>query len=99
MIIKFLLIFLVLSFAVRFILPVLLRFFVGRFVQKQARRYGQQFGGGSPFEAAFGTPPPQPRNPAPGSGNVQVDFVPPKPQKGKNQEFRGGEYVDFEEVK
>ncbi|MCB2378786.1 DUF4834 family protein [Hymenobacter sp. BT635] len=98
MIVKFLLIFLVLSLTVRFILPVLLRFLVGRFVQKQARRYGQQFGSGSPFEAAFGTPPP-PRNPSPAGGNVQVDFVPPKAPKGKPQEFQGGEYVDFEEVK
>lgn len=94
---KFLLILLIVSFALRFLLPIILRFFLGRFVQKQARRYGQQFGGNMPFDGAFGTTPP-PR-PAPTGGNVRVDFVPPKPQKGKPENFQGGEYVDFEEVK
>ncbi|WP_167856440.1 DUF4834 family protein [Hymenobacter metallicola] len=96
--VKFLLILLIISFVVRFLLPIVLRLLVGKFVQKQARRYGQQFGGGVPFEGAFGTPPP-PRNPAPSGGNVRVDFVPPKAQKSKPENFQGGEYVDFEEVK
>ncbi|UOQ73743.1 hypothetical protein [Hymenobacter cellulosilyticus] len=64
---KFLLILLIVSFVVRFILPVILRLLVGRFVQKQARRYGQQFGGAMPFDGAFGSRP-APNSPPPGGG-------------------------------
>ncbi|PJJ48677.1 DUF4834 domain-containing protein [Hymenobacter chitinivorans] len=97
--VKFLLILLIISLVFRFVLPVILRLLVGRFVQKQARRYGQQFGGGaSPFEGAFGGRPAAP-TPPPAGGNVRVDFVPPKQDKGTPRDFKGGEYVDFEEVK
>jgi hypothetical protein len=32
---------------------------------------------------------------------VHIDYVPPTPRRAKDQptEFKGGEYVDFEEVK
>ncbi|UOQ54502.1 DUF4834 family protein [Hymenobacter cellulosivorans] len=96
--VKFLLIFLIISLVFRFVMPVILRLLVGRFVQKQARRYGQQFGGASPFDGAFGGRPAAP-NPPPAGGNVRVDFVPPKQAQGRPQDFKGGEYVDFEEVK
>ncbi|QSE98623.1 DUF4834 family protein [Fulvivirga lutea] len=34
----------------------------------------------------------------PKNGNVNVDYI-PKDQKPKKENFKGGEYVDFEEVK
>jgi len=33
----------------------------------------------------------------PGDGNVHIDSIPP--DKQKKSEFKGGEYVDYEEVK
>lgn len=33
----------------------------------------------------------------PADGNVKVDYVPPKDKKGKN--FRGGDYIEYEEIK
>lgn len=88
---KFILILLVVSFLIRFVLPVILRFFVGSFIQKQARRYAQQTGG-SPFG-----PPPAASGPAP--GEVRVEYAPPQTKPKKTKEFKGGEYVDFEEIK
>ncbi|MBC6699726.1 DUF4834 family protein [Hymenobacter sp. BT190] len=96
MFIKILLIFLVLSLVVRFVLPLLMRYLVVGFLQKQARRHAQQFGG-APFGGA--APPPTPGREAP--GQVHIDYVPPTPRQKKDEpkEFKGGEYVDFEEVK
>lgn len=95
MFIKILLIFLVLSLVVRFVLPLLMRYLVVGFLQKQARRHAQQFGG-APFGAAA-PPPAGPETP----GQVHIDYVPPTPRQKKDEpkEFQGGEYVDFEEVK
>ncbi|UOG75418.1 DUF4834 family protein [Hymenobacter tibetensis] len=92
--VKFLLIFFLVSLVLRFVLPVLMRWLVVRFVKKQTQRYSQQFGA-NPFEA----PRPEPRNTAAANGQVHVDYVPPKPQAKPAKHFEGGEYVDFEEVK
>ena len=92
--VKFVLTLLIITFVVRYVLPAVLRFFVGSFVQKQARKYNEQFG-----DASFGPPPPGPRPGAGPDGQVHVDFIPPKEKPRKPQEFKGGEYVDFEEVK
>ena len=89
---KFLLILLIFWLFTRYVLPVLLRLVVGTLVKKQAQKFGQQFGQ-DPFAEA---PRPRPTQSAP--GEVHVDFVPPQ-TKAKPQEFKGGEYVDFEEVK
>ncbi|MBC8082145.1 MAG: DUF4834 family protein [Hymenobacter sp.] len=91
---KFLLVLFVLSLVLRFVVPVVLRWLVVGFVKKQTRRYNQPFGA-SPFEAPAGPP----RDGATAPGQVQVDFVPPKPQPKSAKHFEGGEYVDFEEVK
>ncbi|GGF16446.1 DUF4834 family protein [Hymenobacter cavernae] len=88
---KFLLTLLVVSFIMRFVVPVVLRLLVGSLVQKQTRRFEQQFGGGSPF-----SPPPS-SGPAP--GEVRVEYVPPKQKAPQPKDFKGGDYVDFEEVK
>ncbi|HEX8429015.1 DUF4834 family protein [Hymenobacter sp.] len=93
--VKFLLIFFLISLVLRFVLPVLMRWLVVGFLKKQTRRYGQQVGA-NPFEA----PRPEPtRNHATSAGQVHVDYVPPKAQAKPARHFEGGEYVDFEEVK
>ncbi|QJX47107.1 DUF4834 family protein [Hymenobacter taeanensis] len=88
---------LVVFFIARFVLPVVLRIVVGNFIKKQARRYGQAAGGspfGSPFEPA------QPRsNGNASTGEVHVDYVPPRQKPQPPKDFKGGDYVDFEEVK
>ena len=40
----------------------------------------------------------QQRQQRPSNGNVNVDYV-PKDDKKSKENFKGGEYVDFEEVK
>jgi hypothetical protein len=91
--VKFLLIFFLVSLVLRFLLPVLMRYLVVGFLQKQARRHAQQFGG-----APFGPAPEPPRNTTNATGQVRVDYVPPTPA-AKPNEFQGGDYVEFEEVK
>jgi len=91
--VKFLLIFFLVSIVLRFLLPVLMRYLVVGFLQKQARRHAQQFGG-----APFGPAPAPPSNGTNAPGQVRVDYVPPTPP-AKPNEFQGGDYVEFEEVK
>ena len=85
---RFWLILILVFFAVRYVLPIVLRLVLGGFVRKQMRNGG--------FMA-----PRQPRSgPAPTPGEVRVDYVPPAaPEAEKPTGFRGGDYVDFEEVK
>lgn len=87
---KFWLILIITFFLIRYVLPVVLRWLLGSFVRKQMRNGG--------FEVPQR---PQP-GPPPAPGQVRVDYVPPtRPdaaQPGKPNEFKGGEYVDFEEV-
>ena len=85
--VKFLLTLFIFFFLVRYVVPALLRLLVGAFVQKQTRRYSDTFG--------QQVPPRRPTEP----GKVRVDYVPPATKNGQSSEFKGGEYVDFEEVK
>ncbi|MCC2546081.1 DUF4834 family protein [Hymenobacter sp. BT175] len=96
---KFLLTLLIISLLVRFVLPVVLRFLVGMFLKKQARRYGVPFGGQSqgPFARPAQGPPPGPSSGS--AGELRVEYVPPKQKPTGKKEFRGGDYVDFEEIK
>ena len=85
---RFWLIFIVIFFAVRYLLPIVLRLVLSGFVRKQMRNGG------------FVVPPQSHPGPAPAPGEVRVDYVPPTPPEGgKPNGFKGGEYVDFEEVK
>lgn len=85
---RFWLIFILLFFAVRYVLPVVFRLVLGGFVRKQMRDRG------------FGMPPNATSGRRSAPGEVHVDYVPPvAPDKAKPQDFKGGEYVDFEEIK
>ena len=91
---KFLIILLVIWLVSRYILPVVLRWAVKALVKKQAKKFEQQFG-----QSPFTQPPPRPSATRPTApGEVHVDFVPPQAEPD-TKEFKGGEYVDFEEVK
>ena len=73
--------------ALRYVLPIVLRLVLAGFVRKQMRNGG--------FVV-----PPQQRGPAAVPGEVRVDYVPPVAAEAeKPQGFKGGEYVDFEEIK
>jgi hypothetical protein len=87
---------------VRYVLPQVLRAVLGSFVRQQMHK-AQQGGFYPPPGAgpqggyqAQGQP-----EPAPKPGQVRVDYVPPtkSPAGDRRHEFRGGEYIDYEEVK
>ena len=88
---RFWLIFILIFFAVRYLLPIVLRLALGSFVRKQMRNGG------------FVVPPQGPASSsgaAPHPGEVRVEYMPPTPsEREKPAGFTGGEYVDFEEVK
>jgi hypothetical protein len=97
---KSILIFFVLSMVLRAVLPALLRWALSAFVRKQMQRGGAQFGPGGAMFAAGGSPfdTPPPAQPGP-EGKVRVDYVPPTQKPRRPENLKGGEYVDFEEVK
>jgi hypothetical protein len=82
---------LVISLFVRYLLPIVLRAVLGSFVRQQVHK-AQQAG----FYPPGG---PQPGYQQQAAGQVRVDYVPPTAAgTGRKPEFRGGEYVDYEEV-
>jgi hypothetical protein len=90
---------LVISLFVRYLLPVVLRAVLGSFVRQQVHK-AQQAGfyppGGGP-RAEYQS---QARQPDTAPGQVRVDYVPPTAAgTERKHEFRGGEYVDYEEIK
>ena len=85
---------------VRYVLPQVLRAVLGGFVRQQVHK-AQQGGfyppGTGPMEGGSyqqQAPPKPPTKP----GEVRVDYVPPTPAGERPHEFRGGEYVDYEEL-
>jgi hypothetical protein len=76
--------FLLILLLIFFVFPPLLRYFFRLFIKDQFQKAQKQFYND------------QVRPPGP-TGRTDVDFVPP--QKSKKQDFKGGEYVDYEEVK
>ena len=84
---RFWLILILVFIALRYVLPIVLRLVLAGFVRKQMRNGG------------FVVPPQQQPGP-PAEGQIKVDYVPPTAaEPPKSQGFKGGEYVDFEEVK
>jgi hypothetical protein len=83
----FLITFFIIILLFRLVMPHLLRWALKAFVKKTIRN-GTFMNANGPFA---------PAEPAP-EGKVKVDFV-PQDNPAKPKEFRGGEYVDYEEVK
>ena len=87
---------------VRYVLPRVLRAVLGGFVRQQVHKAQQGSGfppGFDPRGGFGGFQPPQPSSPPPTApGQVRVEYVPPQVKEARQGEFKGGEYVDFEEV-
>ncbi|MDU0370944.1 DUF4834 family protein [Hymenobacter endophyticus] len=92
---KFFLVLIVLWLFVRYVLPLVLRFAVKHLLKKQAQKFGQHYGA-NPFANPSQTSARPSHTP---TGEVQVEYVPPRAKPPRPREFNGGEYVDFEEVK
>lgn len=92
----FLISFIIIFLLFRLVMPHLLRWALKAFVKKTIRNATFNQGGG-PFGQAGG-PFAQASPPAP-EGEVKVAFVPQDNSKKAAKEFRGGDYVEFEEVK
>ncbi|NML67436.1 DUF4834 family protein [Hymenobacter sp. RP-2-7] len=88
---------------VRYVLPRVLRAVLGSFVRQQVHKAQQGGGfppGFDPRGGFSGFQPPRPAGPPPTApGQVRVEYVPPQAKEARQGEFKGGEYVDFEEVK
>ena len=85
---RFWLLFILIFFAMRYVLPVVLRLVLSSFVHKQMRNGG------------FVVPPQAAPRSDSRPGEVRVDYVPPTAaEPDRPAGFKGGEYVDFEEVK
>ncbi|KUG06243.1 DUF4834 family protein [Solirubrum puertoriconensis] len=96
MFINFLLITFLIAMVLRLVLPALLRWALSAFVKRQMRKGGVVFGpNGNPFAAPSTSSGPS----RAADGEVRVDYVPPTAKRQPDTNFRGGDYVDFEEVK
>lgn len=87
---SFLLTVLTILLVLRYLVPFLLRLLLGRLVRQTMRAAGAPTGG-------FGE---RPRPQSGATASVRVDYAPP-PRKREPRPggYRGGEYVDFEEVR
>ena len=85
---------------VRYVLPQVLRVVLGGFVRQQVHKAQQGGFYSPPGPQAGGYQAPSQGEPATKPGQVRVDYVPPTTSASERKhEFRGGEYVDYEEVK
>lgn len=67
------------------------------FPLEHARRMQKEYARKNNFGPKHRREQQQPRSP---DGHIHVDYVPPEEKKERNtQDFKGGEYVDYEEVK
>lgn len=94
---KTFLIFLAIGFALRYLMPYIIKYALKLFVQKQMRK-AQQFtyqahAQQRPFQANGQTN----ASATPGNGKIKVDYVPEEQRQKKD--FPDGEYVDYEEIK
>jgi hypothetical protein len=89
---------------VRFVLPQVLRAVLGGFVRQQVHK-AQQGGfyppGAGPMGGNYQQQGQQAQQaPSARPGEVRVEYMPPTTSGAERKhEFRGGEYVDYEEVK
>ncbi|CAN5919994.1 hypothetical protein BH24BAC1_BH24BAC1_21900 [soil metagenome] len=87
--IKFLLITFLIYLTIRLVAPIIFRWWLKSFVNKHIRNGQFQ----NPYQAAGH--PPRPDKP---EGALNIDYIPEEPPK-EPKDFKGGEYVDYEEVK
>jgi len=93
---KFFITLLLLFFLLRLIMPYLIRWALQTFVKRTLRKGGfTATFGQAPFPQDF--TPPRPKAP---EGKINIDYVPEESKtKPNNGDFKGGEYIDYEEVK
>lgn len=93
---KFFITLLILFFLLRLVMPYIIRWVLQAFVKRTLRKGG--------FTGTFGQPPFaqdsfETRPPSP-DGKVNIDYVPQQEKtKSNGHDFKGGDYVDYEEVK
>lgn len=80
--------FLVITFLIGYLIFKLIGFAFRSVLRSSASSYGQQQ---SNQQSNYS-------GKKPSDGNVNIDYVPKKDQRDKKN-FKGGEYVDFEEIK
>ncbi|MBB6609955.1 DUF4834 family protein [Pontibacter sp. Tf4] len=90
---KFIIITILIFMFLRLVAPFLLRFLLGMFLKKSMRN--------GAFFTNMNQQRPQPNNGNYSSngrkpGDVKIDYIPNQPGQ---KDFKGGEYVDYEEVK
>lgn len=70
----------------------MLRAALGGFVRQQVRKAQQGYPDQADFFGSTAAPPVPP-------GQIKVDYVPPtRPTERRAADFKGGEYVEYEEV-
>ncbi|QNF32007.1 DUF4834 family protein [Adhaeribacter swui] len=93
---KFFITLIVLFFLLRLLMPYIIKWVLQAFVKRTMRKGG--------FTATFGQPPFQQepfqqQHRAP-EGKINIDYVPQENKaKPNGGDFKGGEYIDYEEVK
>lgn len=85
-------------------MPRVLRAVLGSFVRQQV--YRSQQAGGSAFDPLGGFSNSQAHRQAAWTddrpsqpGQVHIEYVPSQAKKARQTEFKGGEYIDYEEVR
>ena len=95
---KFFITLLLIFFLLRLLMPYIIRWVFQAFVKRTLKKGG--------FTGTFGQPPfaanPNPQRPSAPEGKINIDYVPDEVKtkaKPTGQDFKGGEYIDYEEVK
>lgn len=81
----------------RIFLPFLFKKAMNKMQEKMNQQYGGNGGGGFQYKEYHFGGNTNKTNAKP-EGKISVDYVPPAPKNGPNLD-KGGEFVDFEEVK
>ena len=84
--------FLLFFFITLWLISRLARFAVRIFLGRAAKQAGER---GYTYQRTYHT---QQKKSSPRDGNVNIDYV-PKESKSMQDNFKGGDYVDYEEVK
>ena len=92
--VKFILISILIFFFIRLVAPWILRFLLKVFVKKQIKKHGFNMPNQCPFQHHHNQR--QQHRHQQSTGKINIDYIPEDPNK---KDFRGGEYVDYEEVK